>query len=93
MCDGYPCIASCGPGALTFLDRRLRTIGLAEIAPSCLAHLGQECHACEEACRDARAIRPDAEGRPVVSADRCTGCALCVGKCPADPPAIAVRPR
>ncbi|MBM3269902.1 MAG: 4Fe-4S binding protein [Candidatus Sericytochromatia bacterium] len=92
MCDGYPCIAACGPGALTFLDRRLRTIGLAVIAGErCLAHQGEECTACRDACRDFRAIRL-VDRLPVVDAGSCTGCAVCVGKCPAAPAAIEVVP-
>ncbi len=92
MCDGFPCIAACGTGALTFLDRRLRSIGLAEIDPErCVAHQGEACTACRDACRDARAITLQAD-LPVIAAERCNGCALCVGKCPAEGGAITVKP-
>lgn len=92
MCDGYPCIAACGTGALTFRDRSLQVIGLATLVPDlCIAHQGAECTACRDACRQDQAIAL-LEGLPVVDANRCTGCAICVGKCPA-PGAIAISPR
>jgi ferredoxin-type protein NapG len=101
MCDGFPCIGACATGALIYTDRRLRTIGLAEIAPDrCLAYQGEACTACKDACRDARAIRtelpPPGEGKraalPVVDSKRCTGCGICVGRCPAPELAISLRP-
>lgn len=90
MCEGFPCIAACGPAALTFADRRLRVIGLAHVDPAaCLAHAGQECTVCRDACRDARAIRLEG-GLPIVDATRCTGCGICVGKCPDSAKALRV---
>ena len=91
MCVGYPCIAACKPGALTFRDRTLRRIGKARIATNtCLAYQGQECHACVDACRDVRAIAVN-DGKPVMNDNRCIGCAICVGQCPA-PGTITVHP-
>lgn len=91
MCDGYPCIAACKPLALSFFDRRLRIIGLASIdAATCIAHAGEECTACRDSCRDAKAIRR-VDHLPVVDAGRCTGCGVCVGKCPAAPGTIKIE--
>ena len=92
MCDGFPCISACRSGALTFRDRTLRAMGLAEIHPDlCLAHHDQECTACSDACRDAGAI-VRLDDRPVVDPQHCTGCSICVARCPV-PGALAVRPR
>ncbi len=93
MCDGFPCIAACAPVALTFADRRLRTIGLAVVdAASCLAHLGEPCSSCRDACRDVRAIRLE-DGLPIVDPTSCTGCGVCIGKCPAPGRAIGAEVR
>lgn len=92
MCEGYPCIAACGTGALTFRDRTLRIIGLAEIAPDpCLAYQGEACTACRDVCRDVKAIDLVA-GLPEVDSGRCTGCGLCVGACPVKGSAIGLTP-
>lgn len=91
MCEGFPCIAACGPSALTFADRRLRTIGLAKVDLAlCVAHAGERCTACRDACRDARAIRL-VDALPVVDPQRCTGCGICLGKCPSEPKALSIQ--
>lgn len=92
MCDGFPCIAACQSGALSFRDRARQSIGVAEIrADLCRAQRDPPCTACSDACRDAGAIVRVGD-RLAVDPLHCTGCGLCVGPCPA-PGALAVRPR
>jgi MauM/NapG family ferredoxin protein len=47
----------------------------------------------EEAIRIAEPAPGETVGHPVVEADVCTGCGLCVFACPAEPSAILVDPR
>ncbi|HJW73663.1 MAG TPA: 4Fe-4S dicluster domain-containing protein [Geothrix sp.] len=60
----------------------------------------RECRICVDRCpypEEAIFISTPAEGatvgHPVVNADLCTGCGLCVFACPAEPGAIIVEPR
>lgn len=60
----------------------------------------RECRICvdrcpypEEAIRIAPALEGETVGHPVVVAEICTGCGLCVFACPAEPGAILVEPR
>src|ERR1035438_8683916 len=60
----------------------------------------RECRICvdrcpypEEAIRIAEPEAGETVGHPVVDADVCTGCGLCVFSCPAEPVAIIVEPR
>lgn len=60
----------------------------------------RECRICVDRCpypEEAIRLGPPAEGEavghPVVDADICTGCGLCVFACPAEPAAIVVEPR
>lgn len=47
----------------------------------------------EEAIRIAPAPEGETAGHPVVEAEVCTGCGLCVFACPAEPAAIVVDPK
>jgi MauM/NapG family ferredoxin protein len=47
----------------------------------------------EEALRLAEPQEGEAFGHPVVVAEACTGCGLCVFSCPAEPAAMVVEPR
>ena len=60
----------------------------------------RECRICvdrcpypEEAIRIEKPSEGESIGHPVVNADICTGCGICVFACPAEPGAIVVDPR
>ena len=59
-------------------------------ASRCFAFRGPDCGACIGWCPEeaSGALRLQA-GRPVVDADRCTGCLNCVSSCPVTPSALA----
>lgn len=81
-------------------------MGTAKVKPgSCVTWetLDREARACricvdrcpylEEALRIAEPAEGESVGHPVVDADVCTGCGLCVFACPSEPSAIIVEPR
>ena len=85
---------------------RATRMGTARVKPSqCVTwgSLDREVRACrvcvdrcpypEEALRITEPGEGETVGHPVVDADICTGCGLCVFACPAEPAAIVVEPR
>lgn len=94
-CQDFPCIAACPTPALATppqggpLPMALAHINL----DLCLNAQGTLCDDCATACPGSiRAIRIT-DHRPVLDAERCVGCGLCVDVCPAQPIAISVSPR
>ena len=80
MCDDLPCVPACEVGVLR-LTADL-AMGLACINPeTCLPFNGTVCTACVERCPVEKALTIEA-GRPVVHADSCTGCGVCLYVCP-----------
>ncbi len=94
MCSDYPCISACQPGALQRAFAQ-KLNGVARINKNlCLAYSGLFCRACVNACPLANeAISVNAAGRPVVNEEICTGCGICEYQCPAEQPAIEVKPK
>lgn len=90
MCADTPCITACEPRVLR-PDQPLK-MGVAWIETmACLAYTGSFCTVCAERCPVEGAIQVT-QGRPVISAERCTGCGICHGVCPAPTNAIAIMP-
>jgi ferredoxin-type protein NapF len=56
---------------------------------ACMAHHGTICFACKEPCIE-DAILFTGLFNPVIDDDKCTGCGLCLGRCPTR--AISYRP-
>lgn len=94
MCDDMTCISACPTTALQQVDRRNVRMGTAVInTKSCLAYQGQICDYCYSRCPfpDEAIFMQDGQ-RPVVVADKCTGCGLCEYYCVATTPAIRIVP-
>ncbi len=85
LCDGFPCVAACSPGALSPVTRSLVRLGVADVRTAdCLLSSGQPCDYCVRACPERpRALAWSAAGPPEVSRERCTGCGECAWICPA----------
>jgi MauM/NapG family ferredoxin protein len=95
VCHGIECTHVCPTGALRpltdVLAIRMGTAVLEEAR--CLAHRGEACARCVEACPIPGALLRRPGDGPEVVADRCVGCGLCEHVCPAAPVAIRVAPR
>lgn len=94
LCDGLPCIASCTDRALLPVPspRQVR-IGVAQVDPRlCRTFRGEACDLCIRFCPYPNAAIRAVGGRPIVTAEVCTGCGLCESACPERPRAIWVVP-
>ncbi len=92
LCKDLACIPVCEPGALKPVAREDVRMGLAKIhSESCYAFQSQPCDYCVTKCPIKRdAISLDDQRRPVVHAEGCTGCGVCVEWCPTDAVEIIV---
>ena len=106
MCQDWPCVAACTPGALTRGQPReteegeypqpgelpLPRIAAVEIDTTrCLPYAGPECGACAESCPVPGAL-VWVGTKPDIEPEVCTGCAMCREACITSLKAIAVRP-
>lgn len=94
MCDDMTCISACPTTALQPLDRHEVRMGTAVInTKSCIAYQGQICDYCHARCPfPDEAIFMDDGKRPVIAADKCTGCGLCEYYCITTTPSIRIIP-
>lgn len=94
MCDDWPCVSACEPGALvlTSEDTNSRpTLARASInTTTCLPYLGPECGACESACPVEGAMEW-IDFKPAITQAICTGCGLCREACITDPKSIDIQ--
>lgn len=94
------------PDGTELVGPKATRMGTARVKPAqcvtweTLDREARACRVCVDRCpypEEAIRISPPAEGEgighPVVDADTCTGCGLCVFACPAEPTAIVVEPR
>lgn len=92
LCEDFPCIAACEPGALTLVAvESLRFASIRIDESTCLPYQGPECGVCVAVCPIPGALTLDGT-RPVIDTDRCNGCALCRESCIVTPSAITVHP-
>jgi ferredoxin-type protein NapG len=88
MCDGWPCIAACEPGALRMPKPGvLVQIGMISVTEeACYLAQKQPCDYCQVHCPEKpKAILAETPGKPPrVRLDICTGCGKCAQICPAN---------
>jgi len=96
MCEGWPCVTACEPGALTLptedAEQLLMSPKLAVASinqDTCLPYSGPECGACAGSCPVPGALGLDGV-RPVIDEELCTGCAMCREACITDPKSIGI---
>jgi len=90
LCEDWPCIEACPTKALVKdIPVRMGTASIKRV--DCLAYQHQICTVCYEHCPVEGAIRIE-EGKPVIDADTCTGCGICVHVCPAPLNAVLFVP-
>jgi ferredoxin-type protein NapG len=97
LCDDWPCVVACEPGALKIPEiaedevQDLPILSRAEInTDSCLPYSGPECGACEASCPVPGALKWDMT-RPLIDPEHCTGCGLCREICIVDPSAVIIH--
>ena len=93
MCEGFPCAAACGEGALISPEEATWPLGEVRLIESrCIAFAGPDCGACASLCPpEAQGLRL-VRGRPVIDPESCVGCGLCIEACPVLPAAIELLP-
>lgn len=96
LCDGVPCAAACGTGALRKpFPGEIPRLGAARVdASKCYVARGQPCDYCVKACPEKpKAIRVTSAGSPAeVLGDACTGCGRCVQICPTEAVSLEALP-
>ncbi len=95
VCDDIPCAAACPTDALILPERGWEGYAIArlELVPeTCIPFHGDACSACVSACPLGEvAIASDEAGRPVIKAEGCVGCGVCVRACPTSPPSLKLH--
>ena len=95
-CPDMPCAAACPTGALTVPAQGWTgtKIHVLELVPErCVTFSGVTCEACAEACPvGSSALSMDGEGHPVIKAEGCTGCGVCVRACITSPSSFKLHP-
>ena len=94
-CEDMPCVKACPTAALTPPERGWSGYQMAtlELDPDrCIAFRGSECGICVEACPVGEtAIALDAGGRPILKAEGCVGCGMCVRACVTTPSSLKLH--
>ncbi|MBI3297208.1 MAG: 4Fe-4S dicluster domain-containing protein [Elusimicrobia bacterium] len=87
LCEGVPCAAACGTGALRKpAQDEMPRLGAARVATArCYSAQGQPCDYCVTACPEKPKAMAVRLGRAAqVVRDDCTGCGRCVQICPTE---------
>jgi len=95
-CPDMPCAAVCPTGALILPEGRWHGVRLGTITfhpARCVTFRGDTCTACADECPigDA-ALVIDADGHPVLKAEGCVACGVCVRACPTSPSSMTFTP-
>jgi MauM/NapG family ferredoxin protein len=96
VCETMPCAKACPTGALTLPSQGWTGYRLAalELVPErCVTFSGTACRACADACPVGEsALAIDEDGHPVLKAEGCVGCGVCVRACITSPSSFLLRP-
>jgi ferredoxin-type protein NapF len=96
VCETMPCAQACPTDALTLPPEGWAGYRLArlELVPErCVTFSGTPCRACADACPvGERALAIDDDGHPVLKAEGCVGCGVCVRACITTPSSYLLRP-
>ena len=96
VCETMPCVAACPTDALTlpkegWVGYRLAALEL--VPERCVTFSGTACRACADACPiGERALTIDDDGHPVLRAEGCVGCGICVRACITAPSSFLLHP-
>ncbi len=95
VCPDMPCAQACPTEALEAPERLWEGYRMAalELVPErCIAFQGVSCDACARSCPvGERALSQDAAGRPVIHAEGCVGCGVCVRACVTTPSSLKLH--
>lgn len=95
VCEDMPCAKACETGALVVPERGWTgyRLGVLSLDPDrCITFHGAACGVCARACPvGERALVMDAGGHPVIKAEGCVGCGVCVTACVTTPSSFALR--
>jgi ferredoxin-type protein NapG len=84
-CPSMPCVTACPTPALTMPARGWDgyRVGVLEFHPErCITYQGSTCRVCAQACPVGEsALAIDEAGHPVLRAEGCVGCGVCVRAC------------
>jgi ferredoxin-type protein NapG len=104
LCHDFPCVAACPTGALSGIEKPQDVMmGVAVLDRQlCIALKGIRCEVCYRVCplgdeaikihyrvREGDAIHAIFE--PVIDADKCVGCGICVERCVVSKPELAIK--
>ena len=96
VCSDMPCVRACPTGALLFPPRGWEgyRLGALELIPErCITFRGESCAVCATVCPvGERAITTDEAGHPVIRAEGCVGCGICVRACVTTPSSLVLNP-
>ncbi len=95
-CTDMPCVAACPTDALSALPRGWAGYRLGRVEflhERCVTFRGTACRVCVDHCPvGEKALALDTGGHPVLKAEGCVGCGVCVHDCIASPAAFTFHP-
>ena len=95
-CPEMPCATACPTGALVVPERKWAgyKLHVLELVPErCVTFSGVTCRACADSCPvGPAALAMDGDGHPVIKAEGCVGCGVCVRACITSPSSFKLHP-
>jgi len=96
VCPDMPCAAACPTEALTVPERGWvgHRLGTLELVPErCITFRGIACAVCVSVCPQGEAaLVSDEAGHPVLRAEGCVGCGVCLHACVSTPSSFNLTP-